>query len=369
MKYNIDPELNFISKIKMPNNPSLLPLMNAVCRGFVCRSDNKVTVKRYGMPGYLGVPLTVHVIEPKQTEDDRKPLPCLVFFHGGGFMLRASGAHYKIAKEYAVRMQCKVIYADYRLAPKHSFPMPAEDCFATYRWTLLHAKRLGIDKDAVFLGGDSAGGALAAAVTLMARDRDYSVPKGLLLIYPVTDRRMKTASMKEFTDTPVWDADLNRTMWQCYLGENEPQPAEYASPAEAKSLCGFPPTYMEVAEFDCLHDEGVEFCGKLKKAGVATEFHEIKGGCHGYETATGSVLVRACLNMRVAWMKRVLEENKEAGELRYGLHHRVKKAHRTSADSDAGRVRYGVKRKEAAAVTKAGRQRMLGVSRWSGRAW
>ena len=362
MKYNIDPELELISKIKMPNNPKLLPLMNAVCRGFLCKSDDKVTVKRYGMPGY-GASLVVHVIEPNQVENTVKPLPCLVLFHGGGFMLRASGGHYKLAKEYAYKLPCKVVYVDYRLAPKHPFPVPAEDCFAAYRWTLFHAERLGIDKNNVFLGGDSAGGNLAAAVTLMARDRKYPAPKGVLLIYPVTDRRMITASMKKYTDTPVWDAKLNRIMWQCYLGKEEPQPVEYASPAEAKDVSKFPPTYMEVAELDCLHDEGLAFCEKLKEAGVTTEFHEIKGGCHGYETATDSLLVQSCMDMRIAWMRKRMKEN------HHGLYRRVKKAHWASANPYAGRMRHDFKRKEAAASAKKGGQRVLGVSRWSSRTW
>lgn len=362
MKYNIDPELEFISKIKMPNCPSLLPAMNLACRVFFCKSDDKVTVKRYGMPGYLGTSLVVHVIEPKVVEDGTKPLPCLVYFHGGGFMLRASGGHYKLAKEYAYKLPCKVIFVDYRLAPKHPFPVPVEDCFAAYSWTLFHAKRLGVDENNIFLGGDSAGGNLAAAVTLMAKDRKYPAPKGVLLIYPVTDRRMTTTSMKKFTDTPVWDAKLNRTMWRCYLGDKEPRHAEYASPAEAKDVSKFPPTYMEVAEFDCLHDEGVAFNEKLKRAGVTTEFHEIKGGCHGYETATGSLLVQACMDMRIAWMRKTMEGN-------HGLYRRIKKAHRTSANPYAGRMRHNFKRKEAVAFAKTGRQRVLGVSRWGSRTW
>ena len=315
MKYTIDPELKLISKIKMPNIPKLLPLMNAVCRGFLCRSDAKVLVRRYRMRGYLGAPLMVHVIEPKLIKEKPKRLPCLVLFHGGGFMLRASGAHYKIAKEYAVRMQCKVIYVDYRKAPKHPFPIPVSDCFAAYQWTCSHAKQLGIDKENIFLGGDSAGGNLAAAVVFMAKDRLYHLPKGVLLVYPVLDRRMQTLSMQTFTDTPVWDAKLSKTMWQCYLGKAIPVPVEYASPAEAKEVSCFPPTYMEVAEFDCLHDEGIEFAEKLKKSGVAVELHEVKGGCHGYEMATNSLLVKSCLDMRIAWMKRMVKKTKKTEKI------------------------------------------------------
>jgi len=304
VKYNIDPELHKIAKIKTPGNPKLLPFMNRVIGVFKCKSDDKVLVKRARLCGYEGEILSAYVIEPR--ENSNKPLPCLVFFHGGGFMLKASGGHYKIAKEYAERMHCKVVYVDYRLAPQYPFPIPVEDCFATYRWVLMHGKKLGIDKNAIFLGGDSAGGNLAAAVTLMARDRKLPMPKGVMLIYPVTDRRMNTVSMQNFIDTPVWDAKLSNMMWQCYLGNQEPEPVEYASPVEAKSFQKFPPTYMEVAEFDCLHDEGVNLYERIKETGVPTEFHEVKGGCHGYETATESLLVQACMDCRVKWFKGLL---------------------------------------------------------------
>ena len=308
MKYNIDPELYGIAKIKMPGNLKLLPLMNRVIRSFRCKSDEQVLVKRARLCGYQGEVLSAYVIEPREKENSDKPMPCLVFFHGGGFMLRASGGHYKIAKEYAARLQCKVVYADYRLAPQNPFPVPAEDCFATYRWVLMHGKKLGIDRNAIFLGGDSAGGNLAAAVALMARDRKFPMPKGVMLIYPVTDRRMNTVSMQNFIDTPVWDAGLTKLMWQCYLGNQEPEHVEYASPMEAASFRHFPPTYMEVAEFDCLHDEGVNLYERIKETGVPTELHEVKGGCHGYETATDSLIVRACMDCRVKWLQSLLEQ-------------------------------------------------------------
>lgn len=308
MKYDIDPELMLISKIKMPRNPKLLPLMNQVIRAFRCKPDAKVTVKKARLRGYQEAVLSAYVIEPKQVENEGAMLPCLLFFHGGGFMLKASNGHYKIAKQYAAKVPCKVVYVDYRLAPEFPFPTPVEDCFATYQWVLKHAEKLGIDKNKIIMGGDSAGANLAAAVTLMARDRGLPLSKGVMLIYPVTDRRMSTMSMQNFTDTPVWDAKLSKMMWQCYLGGQVPEHIEYASPVEAESLEGFPPTYMEVAEFDCLHDEGVNLYEKIKATGAATELHEVKGGCHGYETATDSLIVRACMDCRVVWLKKLTEE-------------------------------------------------------------
>lgn len=306
MKYNIDKELHTIAKVKMPMNPKLLPAMNQVLRLFKCKSDDQVIVEKVKLPGFQGVELSAYIMKPKNAAEPESKLPGLVFFHGGGFMLKASGAHYQLVKEYAAKVPCKVVYVDYRLAPEFPFPTPVEDCFATYQWVLMHAEQLGIDKDNIFLGGDSAGGNLAASVTLMARDRGLPMPKGVMLIYPVTDRRMETPSMQQFTDTPVWDAKLSEMMWNCYLGDKFPEPVEYASPAEAASLAGFPPTYMEVAEFDCLHDEGVNLYEKIKATGVATELHEIKGGCHGYETAVGSLIVRTSMENRVAWLRRLM---------------------------------------------------------------
>lgn len=296
MSYPLHEELKLLEKQKMPANPKLLPIMNMVMNIFKCKSDDKVTVTKRKTPGYEGAMLTTYVIEPKEI---REPLPCLVFFHGGGFMLKASGAHYQLAKEYAFRTPCKVIYVDYRLAPKYQFPIPVEDCFATYKWTLEHAEELKIDKNRIAIGGDSAGGNLSAAVTLMIRDRGLQLPCFEMLIYPVTDRRMITQSMSEYVDTPVWDAKLSKIMWECYLGKQQLEHEEYASPVEALSFEGFPSTYIEVAEFDSLRDEGILLHDKLKQAGISVELHEIKNACHGFETAIDSSVTKTAMERRI----------------------------------------------------------------------
>lgn len=304
MSYDINSELLAITRQKMPANVKLLPVMNTVMKIFKCKSDDKVSVEKYLTPGHEGAQLTTYVIEPKNCKAN---LPCIVFFHGGGFMLKASGAHYQIAKMYAEKAYCKVIYTDYRLAPKYSYPIPVEDCYCTYKWTIEHSDKLGIDRNRVMIGGDSAGGNLAAAVTLMLHQRDHITPKGALLIYPVTDRRMITESMKKYTDTPVWDAVLSKMMWTAYLGKKVPSEIQYASPMEAATLAMFPKTYIEVAEFDSLRDEGIAFANKLQEDGVSVEFHEVKGACHGFETALKSTIVRDAMQRRVAWMENIFE--------------------------------------------------------------
>ncbi len=303
MKYEIDSELRGIARQKIPENLKVFPIMNMIIGLSRCGSDNKVRVSRYKTPGYNGAELRTLVIEPNHSQGD---LPCVVFFHGGGFMLKASPMHYKIAKMYAEKLPCKVVYTDYRLSPKFQFPIPAEDCYQTYTWVLGHTAMLNINPDKIIIAGDSAGGNLALAVTLMARDRGTHIPNGELLIYPATDRRMITETMKKYVDTPVWNANLTKVMWKAYLGDQHPEKIEYASPIEAESFKGFPPTYIEVAQYDALRDEGVFLHHKLQKQGIECEMHEIIGACHGFETALQSNMLRECMNRRIVWLKNIV---------------------------------------------------------------
>ncbi len=302
-KYDIDPELAGIAKIKMPDNTALLPLMNRVIGLSKCRSDEAVAVTRHRTPGYGGATLDTLVIEPVRHEGE---LPCMVLYHGGGFVLKASFAHHSMAKLYASSLPCKVVYTDYRLAPEHPFPVPAEDCYCTYKWAL---ERAGGAQ--MIVAGDSAGGNLALAASLMARDRGLRMPDAALLIYPVTDRRMETDSMKRYVDTPVFDAKLSKMMWDAYLGRGLPERIEYASPLETASFARFPPAYIEVAEFDALRDEGVILCEKLRAQGIPAEIHEVKGACHGFETAIKSNLLKTCVERRINWLRRTLNHADE----------------------------------------------------------
>ncbi len=204
--------------------------------------------------------------------------------------------------------KCKVVITDYRLMPKNKYPVPVEDCFCTYQWVLNHADMLNINKDKIIVAGDSAGGNLAAAVTLMLWDRIQISPLGAILIYPAIDRRMITESMKKFTDTPVWDAKLTEMFWKAYLGNQEPSQIQYASPIEAESLEHFPDTYMEVAEFDSLCDEGIAFAERIQSEGVFTELHKVKGACHGFEAALESRIVEEAMQRRIRWIQSVLNK-------------------------------------------------------------
>ena len=239
------------------------------------------------------------MIEPRDVEEK---LPCIVFYHGGGLILKAAEPHYQFAKWYAEKVKCRVVLPDYRLMPKYRFPYALEDCYSTYKWVIDSEAELNIDKNRIIVTGDSAGGNFAAAVTLMARDRKQIMPKGVLMAYPALDRRMDTESMRKYTDTPVLNAGLAKMYWEEMLKGGLPEKVEYASPMEAKSLANFPDTYIEVAEFDSLHDDGVSFADRLKTEGIPVELHEVKGACHGYEVALNSKIVRDALDRRIKWI-------------------------------------------------------------------
>lgn len=187
-----------------------------------------------------------------------------------------------------------------------AFSSSAGDCYETYKWVLQNADILEIDPDKIIIGGDSAGGNLSTAVTLMARDRHLLLPAALLLIYPATDRRMITKSMQEYTDTPVWNARLSKMMWDAYLPTEPAKHVEYASPIEATSFADFPPTYIEVAQYDCLRDEGILLYARLCEDGILTELHEIPNACHGFETMINSGIARECMRRRIDWLSQFI---------------------------------------------------------------
>ena len=251
--------------------------------------------------GYLGGEIEVLLLEPR---DVPSPAPCLVYYHGGGFFFGASGCHYDMAFDYAALGGCKVVFVQYRLAPKHPHPIPSEDCYAALLWTYENARELGIDPTRVAVGGDSAGGALAAAVSQMARDRGSDLPLFQLLIYPVTDRRMDTPSNREFTDTPMWNSRLSTLMWQGYLPDPKASNLAYASPMEADSFSGLPPAYIETAEFDCLRDEAVAYAEALMSAKVPVTLNCTLGTMHGFDLVRRAPTTRAAFSVRLKYIRR-----------------------------------------------------------------
>lgn len=262
--------------------------------------DPEMDARRITIPGYGGDEIEILLFSPGSLDSDA---PCLVYFHGGGFLFPAAGPQYDVAVRYAKETPCKLVFVQYRLTPKHRFPIPVEDCYCGWKWTYDNAGQLGIDRKKIAVGGDSAGGCLAAAVSLMARDRSGIKPRFQLLVYPVTDRRMETASQKNYTDTPMWNSRLSEKMWQAYLPEKDFAEIAYASPMEAASFADLPDAYVETAEFDCLHDEGIGFAKALEKAGVPVTVNQTEGTVHGYDVITKAPTTQKSIAARIAYMR------------------------------------------------------------------
>ncbi len=303
-KYKLDKDLMKYQNQKTDLSPALLPIANRfLAIGFHIKKipDNVITTKMK-IPGYKGELIQITVFEKRGIE---KNAPCLIYYHGGAFYLKAAPYHKYLIGEYALKTPCKVVFVDYRLTPKYTFPVGLEDCYAAFEWVCKHADNLGIDSNRIAIGGDSAGGALCAAVTQMARDRKAPKICFQMLVYPVTDAKQNTETIKKYTDTPLWDSKANSRMWKMYLSDGDFSQQDYASPMEATSFVDLPDAYVEVSEYDCLRDEGILYAEALEKSGCQVELNKTEGTIHGFELAEQSKITIEAINRRVKALQRI----------------------------------------------------------------
>jgi len=261
-----------------------------------------VTVRE--ISGYDGATIRSFVLSPKALPSKA---PCLIYLHGGGFVLEAAGYHYKNAVRYAKEVGCKVVFPLYRLAPQHPHPVFFEDCYATMCDTYDHAEALGIDLTRIGIGGDSAGSTLAVGVCMMARERKHPVKfRFQMLPYPFLDARNESDSCRRFTDTPMWNSTLShRIAPMTKVDKTHPNYVWY-SPVEANCFTDLPPAYIETAEFDCLHDDGILYARLLKDAGVVVTVNETAGTMHGFDIAVKAPTTLSAMAERIAFMKRMI---------------------------------------------------------------
>ena len=230
------------------------------------------------IPGPAGE-IAVRIYTP---EAARGALPVLVYFHGGGFVIGGLETHDGTCRQLARGAECLVVSVDYRLAPEHPFPAAPEDCYAATVWVAEHAEEIGADPARIAVGGDSAGGNLAAVVALMGRDRKGPALRHQLLIYPVTEYSFETASYRENADGYMLTLPLMEWFWNHYLADPTQGGDELASPLRAASLADLPPATVITAEFDPLRDEGEAYARRLDEAGVKTRLTRYDGVFHGF---------------------------------------------------------------------------------------
>jgi len=234
-------------------------------------------VKDLEIPGPAGG-IPVRVYRPSERSD----LPVLVYFHGGGWAICGLETHDVTCRQLANGAGCVVVSVDYRLAPAPRFPAAPEDCFAALGWVAQNAAAIGADPTRIAIGGDSAGGNLAAVVALMARDRSGPRLCHQLMIYPVTDHAFDTPSYRENAEGPLLTRETMRAFWKLYLAGEPDGKNPYASPLRAADLSGLPPAHVITAEYDPLRDEGEAYASRLAAAGVPVVVRRYDGMVHGF---------------------------------------------------------------------------------------
>jgi acetyl esterase len=261
------------------------------------------SVEPLSIPSPAG-PIPARVYTPLELQKTNGLAPCLVFFHGGGWVIGDLDTHDVACRKLADEGQLMVISVDYRLAPEHKFPAAVDDAIAATKWIAGNARQLGIDAARLTVGGDSAGGNLAAVVAISARDGNGPKIAGQVLIYPATDFAMTHSSHREPETSVLLTHTVIKWFSNHYLNSAADGADWRASPARAKTLAGLPPAYVLTAGADPLRDEGNEYAQRLKEAGVPVTYRTFPGQFHGFFTM-GKLLPQANVAAREigAWLK------------------------------------------------------------------
>jgi acetyl esterase len=248
--------------------------------------------------------IPARVYTPKAPRRSNGLAPCLVFFHGGGWVIGDLDSHDVVCRKLADEGELIVISVDYRLAPEHKFPAAVDDAITATKWIADNAKQLGIDASRLMVGGDSAGGNLAAVVAIAARDGGGPAIAGQVLIYPATDFAMTHPSHSEPETSILLTHSVIKWFRDHYLNGAADVGDWRASPARAATLIGLPPAYVLTAGADPLRDEGNDYAERLKQAGVAVTHRTFPGQFHGFFTM-GKLLQQANVAATEigAWLK------------------------------------------------------------------
>lgn len=233
------------------------------------------------IPREDGSKMRILVVTPKNKKENS---PGFFWIHGGGYSTGVPELDRHYMERFATEGNCVVVSPDYRLSVEAPYPAALEDGYLALKWLKEHAKELDVRDDQLFVGGQSAGGGLATAVTMYARDRKEVAVAFLLAIYPMLDDRFLTESSKN-NDAPVWNTGSNRIAWKKYLGDlyGTDKVPMYAAPARCTDFEGLPPICTFVGSLDPFRDETAELIRNYKKAGIKTHFMIFDGAFHGFD--------------------------------------------------------------------------------------
>ena len=234
--------------------------------------------------------IPVRIYEPEHSAESDEPLPLIMVYHGGGWVIGNPDSEDVLARGLCKRVGAIVVSVDYGLAPELQYPTAAEDCYAALLWALANAETLGINTRNIAVAGTSAGGNLSAVVSQMARDRNGPAIAHQALFCPVTDHGNSRTSYQEFATDYGLTKDGMDWFWQQYLGDDTSRANEpYASPIRAQDLTGLPDATVIVAECDILRDEAEDYADALKRAGVDVRITRYEGMTHGFNLVLGLI--------------------------------------------------------------------------------
>ncbi|KRE25840.1 alpha/beta hydrolase [Agromyces sp. Soil535] len=256
--------------------------------------------------GYEGADIVVSVLAP---EGHTGTGPGIYHTHGGGMIVGDRFVGIAAIFDWIERFDAVCVTVEYRLAPEFPDPFPVEDCYAGLVWTAEHAEELGIDPARLIIAGGSAGGGLAAGVSLMARDRGGPALAGQVLICPMLDDRDASVSTRQIDGVGVWDRTSNVTGWSALLGDRRGTDAVsiYAAPARATDLSGLPPAFIDCGSAEVFRDEDVAYASQIWADGGQAELHVWPGGFHAFDMmAPHAAMSQAALAARDNWVARIL---------------------------------------------------------------
>lgn len=303
MKYAIDKQFGLWRHMKQPvMGERFFRLAERIVKTdkyFLSHKDINVDTITVQTPD--NYPLKSYLITPNKLTSNA----IILYLHGGGFCFKGSESHAEICVKYANEVGCKLLYVEYRLAHNTPYPTPEDDCILMYKYLINNAEKLGVSSQKIIVAGDSAGGNLALGVFYAACKQGLQKPTALMLVYPVVDNLMQTESMKNFTDTPMWNAVLNEAMWKVYLPTDSAKDLFKKNHVEANLYTEFPSTYIESAEFDCLRDEAIVLADRLLQEGVDVTLNQTQGTMHGYDQVDCQISIDN-INKRIKWLSQTI---------------------------------------------------------------
>ncbi|MET9894290.1 alpha/beta hydrolase [Streptomyces sp. NPDC006465] len=271
-------------------------------------AHRKVDRREITVPAKDGAQIRLSVFSPAQP-DRTTAAPCIYWIHGGGMVMGDRFSQIDIPLEWQDEFGAVVVSVDYRLAPEATGTMLVDDCYQGLLWTAQHAAELGIDPARIIVAGASAGGGLAAGLTLLARDLNTPAIAAQVLICPMLDHRNTSISSRQYSGVPgVWTGEMNAFGWRAVLGDlphDEVPP--YVSPALADDLSGLPTTYIDTGSAEVFRDEGTDYATRIWAAGGQAELHVWAGGFHGFDALYPQARISATARRtRTDWLARVL---------------------------------------------------------------